>query len=171
MKNFKLVAALLSALMLVLAFAPYALAEADHGDSITLLIDRRVKPESFFHPGRFFASGAEVTVEVRDPVIRNYDGKPIESLTIQTASGQTRIPIDTVRGIELEGWIGRRTDDIPHIDCTVKANILLTDGTQKQVLMNADFGTIEGKTDRGDFFLKDPHTVKYIIIHRQGEEG
>ena len=171
MKNFKHVAALLSALMLVLAFAPYALADADHGDSITLLIDRRVKPESFFHIGRFFSPRSEATVEVLDPVIRNYDGKPIENLTIQTASGQTRIPIETVQEIELSGWIGRRTDDIPHIDCTVNADILLTDGTQKQVLMNADFGTIEGKTDRGDFFLSDPHTVKYITFHRQGEEG
>jgi hypothetical protein len=171
MKNSKPVALILSALMLVLAFAPYALAEADHGESITILIDRAVKPQSYFHIGRFFQKGRKKTVEVYEPVIRNYDGKPIESLTIQTASGRTQIPIETVQEIKLENWIERRTDDIPHIEQVVEAKILLTSGEQKKVLMNADFGTIEGKTERGEFFLADPITVRCIAFHRTQEEG
>jgi hypothetical protein len=171
MKNLKLTAALLSALMLVLAFAPYALANPDHGESITLLIDRAVKPESFFHIGRFFMppSRRKIIVEVYNPVIRHYDGSPIEGLIIQTSSGRTNIPIDTVQKITLKGWIGRRTDDIPRIERTVNATILLTNGTQKEVLMNADLGTIEGQTDRGEFFLKDPTTIKCISFRREGE--
>jgi hypothetical protein len=173
MKNFKCVAATMAALMLVLTFAPYALAEADYGESITITIDRRVKPQSFFQIGRFFAPKHHtvVSTEVYEPVIRNYDGKPIEHLTVQTASGQTRIPIDTVQGIMLNDWVERRRDDIPHIEHTVNANILFTNGKQEQVVMNADFGTIEGKTDNGEFFVADPTTVRCISFHREGEEG
>jgi hypothetical protein len=103
---------------------------------------------------------------VYDHVIRDYNNKPIEALTIQTTSGRTKIPIESVKAMRLNDWIERRTDDIPRVERTVNANILFVDGTQKQVLMNADFGTIEGKTDKGDFFLKDPHTVRYIEFHR-----
>lgn len=173
MKNLKLVSALLVALALLVTVAPHALAEADHGDSITLTLDRRVKPESFFHIGRFFLRGdrAATTITVYEPVIRNYDGKPIDSFTIQTTSGRTKVPIGTVKGIRLNDWVDRRTDDIPQIERTINANILFTNGTQKQVLMNADFGTIEGKTNRGDFFVSDPSTVRYIEFHRDNEEG
>jgi hypothetical protein len=173
MKNFKLVSALIMALAMFATVAPLALAEADQGDSITVTLDRRVRPESYFHPGRFFLWGDRVatTVTVYEPVIRNYNGDPIESFTIQTASGRTNVPIDTVQEICLNNRIGRRTDDIPDIERTVKANILFTNGTEKQVLMSADFGTIEGKTDRGELFVADPSTVRYIMFHRSSEEG
>ena len=173
MKSFKLVAALLVAVALFGVVAPQALAEPDHGDSITITLDRRVKPESFFNVGRFFLRGdrATTTVTVYEPVIRNNDGKPITGLTIQTASGQTKVPIDTVQGLSLDGWIGRQLDEIPNIERTVNANILFTNGTQKQVLMNADFGTIEGKTHRGELFVGDPCTIRHIDFHRGGEEG
>ncbi len=173
MKNFKLVSALLVAMALLVTAAPHVLAEPDHGDSITLTLDRRVKPESFFHVGRFFLRGdrAATTVTVYEPVIRNYDGKPIEGFTIQTVSGRTMVPIDTVQGIRLNDWVERRMDDIPQIERTVNANILFTNGKQKQVLMNVDFGTIEGKTSRGELFVEDPSTVRYIEFHRDSEEG
>ena len=168
MKHAKLAAILIVALTLTAAIAPGVVAEPDQGDSITITIDRKTKPVSFFHPGRFFLRGgrAEATVTVYDHVIRNYDNKPMEALTIQTTSGRTKIPIESVQAMRLNDWIERRTDDIPRVEHTVNANILFVDGTQKQVLMNADFGTIEGKTDKGDFFLKDPHTVRSIEFHR-----
>lgn len=171
MKNSKPVAILLAALMMVLAFAPCASAEPDQGESITLTIDRAVMPQSIFHPGRFLQDGRSMTVEVREPVIRNYYGDPIDGFTIQTASGRTKIPIENVRSIEFNNWIERRTDDIPRVERTVTANIVLTNGEKKQVLMNADFGTIEGKTDRGDFLLTDPITVRYIFFNRPEEES
>lgn len=168
MKYAKLAAILVVALTLTAAIAPGAVAEPDQGNSITITIDRTTKPQSFFHPGRFFirSEWKEATVTVYDHVIRDYNNRPIEFLTIQTTSGRTKIPIESVKAMRLNDWIERRTDDIPRVECTVNANILFVDGTQKQVLMNADFGTIEGKTDKGDFFLKDPHTVRYIEFHR-----
>lgn len=168
MRYAKLAAILVVALTLTAAIAPGAVAEPDQGNSITITIDRKTKPQSFFHPGRFFmrSERREATLTVYDHVIRDYNNKPIEALTIQTTSGRTKIPIESVKAMRLNDWVERRTDDIPHVECTVNANILFVDGTQKQVLMNADFGTIEGKTDKGDFFLKDPHTVRYIEFHR-----
>ncbi len=172
MKNFKLASALLVAVALLVTAAPHVLAEPDHGDSITITLDRRVMPESFFNIGRFFMreDRATTTVTVYEPVIRNYDGRPITGFTIQTASGQTKVPIDTVQELSLNGWIGRQLDEIPDTERTVNANILFTNGTQKQVLMNADFGTIEGKTNRGELFVGDPVTIKHIEFHRGGEE-
>ncbi len=166
MKNLKLISSLVVAAMLFAVVAPHAAAEGEQADAITITIDRAVKPQSFFHIGRFFAPRREATLTVYDPIIRNYDGRLTEKFTIQTASGRTDIPIDSVQAIRLNNWIERRTEDIPQVEWTVNANILLTDGTQKQVLMNADFGTIEGRTDRGEFFLKDPHTVRFIEFHR-----
>lgn len=161
MRSLKLAAALVLGVLLVTAFASSA--KADEG-SITITIDRRVMPRALLHPGLFFTKAETLTVT--DYVIRNYLGKPIEGFTVQTASGRTMIPIDTVQGIRLNEWVERRTDDIPGIEHTVNANILYTDGTEEQVLMNADFGTIEGTTELGEFFLKDPLTVRRLVFNR-----
>ena len=168
MKSLKLISSFLVAMMLFAVAVPYAAAEGEQADSITITIDRRVKPQSFFHIGRFFAKAdrREATLTVYDPVIRDYDGIPIKDFTVQTASGRTAIPIDTVEAIRFSSWLGRRTDDIERVEWTVNADILLTNGNEKQVIMAADFGTIEGKTDRGEFFLSDPHTVRYLEFHR-----
>ena len=168
MKSLKLISSLLAVMALLALAAPLATAGEKQADSITITIDRTVKPASFFHIGRFFArsDSKQATETVYDPVIRDYDGKPIEGFTIQTASGRTFIPIDTVKAMRLNDWIERRRDEIARVEFTVNANILFTNDTQKQVIMNADFGTIEGKTDHGDFFLKDPHTVRFIEFHR-----
>ncbi len=164
MKGFKLTSTLLAALMVVAVFAPCALAEGEQGDSITITIDRLVMPQSLLHPGR--ALTKPEIVMVYDHVIRSYDGKPIDSFTIQTASGRTDIPIENIREITIENDISRRTGDIHRIENVVEADIVLVDGTEKHVVMNADFGTIEGNTDRGEFFLKYPHTVRHIVFNR-----
>jgi OOP family OmpA-OmpF porin len=161
MRSLKLVSALLLGVALIAASAPVA--GADEG-SITITIDRRVMPRALLNPGLFFTRGETVTVE--NYVIRNYLGKPIEGFIVQTASGRTTIPIDTVQGIDVDRRVERRTEDIPDIERTVKANILYTDGTQEQVLMNADFGTIEGTTELGEFFLDDPLTVRKLVFNR-----
>ena len=168
MKGLKLTSALLTAFVLIAGFAPYCLAAGDQGDSITITIDRRVMPQSVFHAGRFALSDerAEATVTVFDHTIRNYDGKRIKSFTIQTSSGRTDVPIATVKEITIDNFVSRRTDDISRIENVVEADMVLVDGTEKHVLMNADFGTIEGKTNRGDFFLKYPHTVRHIVFNR-----
>lgn len=153
MKRFRIVAALLVAFMLVAGFAPYASAGVDQGNSITIELKAPHKR-------------VQGTVTVRDHVIRGYLGQPIEAITIQTASGRTKIPIENISEIKMGRCISRRTDDIPRIEHVVKADIILVDGTRKNVVMNADFGTIEGKTDRGDFYLGDPLTVKHIVFHR-----
>lgn len=164
MKIFKLASALLVVLALTAGYMSNAMADCEEGESITITIDRGVKPSSFFHPGRFFTKSATVTVY--EYVIRDYDGAPIEDLIIQTSSGRTTVPIDRVKEIRFGNWIKRESEDIRFVENVVKAEIVLTDGTEKSVLMNADVGTIEGKTNRGDFFLKDPHTLRNLVFNR-----
>ena len=161
MKGLRLVLAFLLALVLVAMLAGDAVAE---GESITITIDRKTMPQSVLHPGRFFTEPETVTVY--DYVIRNYSGKPIDGFIVQTSSGQTKVPVATVKEIRTEGWVHRRTADIEYVENVVRADMLLTDDSQMSVLMNADFGTIEGKTDLGDFFLKDPHTVRHLVFNR-----
>jgi len=161
MRRLKLAASLLIALALVAAFAPVSSAEEE---SITITIDRKTMPQSLLHPGRFFTK--QETVTVYDYVIRNYMGKPIEDFTIQTASGRTEIPVDTVAEIRFKNWVKRRTDDIERIERVVEADMFFTDGSEMNVLMNADFGTIEGSTELGDFFLKDPLAVRRLVFNR-----
>ena len=168
MKGFKIAAAILVALMLVGTHVPYVSAEQDQGKSITITLDRRTVPQSMFRAGRFFVDKDDVTatVTVFDHAIRDRAGTPIDGFTIQTASGQTKVPIETVKEIRFTGWVHRRTDDIELVEHVTEADILLTNGTEKNVLMSADFGTIEGKTERGDFFLGDSHTVRHLLINR-----
>ncbi len=133
-------------------------------DSVTLTLDRKTMPQSLLHPGRFFTKQEVVTVY--DYVIRDYRGEPIEGFTIQTASGLTKVPIDTVEEIRFKNWIKRRTDDIYLIERVVEADMFFTDGSQMRVLTNADFGTIEGRTELGDFFLGDPLAVRHLVFNR-----
>ena len=164
MRGLKLVSTLLLGVVLVAASA--SVARADDG-SITITIDRRVMPRVIFHPGLLFTKAETVTV--KDYVIRNYLGKPIGGFVIQTASGRTTIPIDAVQEIRMNEWVSRRTEDIPGIERVVEADILYTDGTRERVLMNADFGTIEGATELGEFFLGDPLTVRSLVFNRVEE--
>ncbi len=164
MRSHKLISALLLGLALAAAFASGSSAEEE---SITITIDRKTMPQSLLHPGRFFTK--QETVTVYDYVIRNYLGKPIEDFIVQTAAGMTKIPVDTVTEIRFRNWIKTRTSDIPNIERVVEAEMFFTDGTMMQVLMNADFGTIEGRTELGDFFLKDPATVRHLVFNRVEE--
>ncbi len=162
MKRSNVLSVLLLALFITSTFVSIAVAEEE--DSITITIDRKVMPQSLLHPERF-KTDAE-TFTVYDYVIRDYSGNPIDGFIVQTASGQTTIPIDTVKQIRTEGWIHRETDDIAYVENVVRAYFLFTDGTQEQYLMNADFGTIEGETDLGEFFLGNPHSVKSLTFNR-----
>lgn len=163
MNIFKLVSATLIAVMLFMAVGPDAMAE---DDSITITIDRRTMPQSVFHAGRFFRGGPK-TLTVYDYAIRDYLGKLTEGFTIQKSAGQLMIPIDTVKEININNWYSRRTDDIEYVENVARAEIILVDGSRIEALMNADFGTIEGKTDLGDFFLNDPHTVRRLVFNRE----
>jgi outer membrane protein OmpA-like peptidoglycan-associated protein len=149
------------AFALIAGLAPCVWAEED---SVTLTLDRKTMPQSLLHPGRFFTKQEVVTVY--DYVIRDYLGEPIEGFTIQTASGLTKVPIDTVEEIRFKNWIKRRTDDIYLIERVVEADMFFTDGSQMRVLTNADFGTIEGRTELGDFFLGDPLAVRHLVFNR-----
>jgi outer membrane protein OmpA-like peptidoglycan-associated protein len=164
MKGIRIAFALLVTLTLVAVFTPNATAE---GESITITIDRNVMPQTIFHPGRSRTEPATVTVY--DYVIRDYSGKPTKVFTLQTASGRTRVPLESVREITLDNWISRRTDDIPDVEHVVHVDMLLKDGTRIDSLMNADFGTIEGTVDNGEFFLEDPHTVRHIVFNESME--
>jgi len=164
MKVFSSTVALVVALSMVAVFAPCAKADQGNAKSITLTIDRTVMPQTVFYPGRTHTKPATVTVT--DFVIRDYSGAPIDSFIIQTVSGQTKIPIDEVKEIDFSGWTRRRTDDIPLIENITCAEMVFTDGTSRSVIMNGDFGTIEGETTLGDFFLSDPLTVEHLIFNR-----
>jgi hypothetical protein len=168
MKVLKVTSVCLIALMLVGTLIPTAMAEEESEGTLTLTLDRRVMPQSLLWPGRFLLTGDEVrmTVTLQDYVIRDYLGAPIEGFIIQTTSGQTRVPIETVKSIDFTGWVHRRTEDINYVENVTKADILLTNGKTKCVLMNADFGTISGKTERGDFIVSDPHTVMKLVFDR-----
>ena len=162
MKGLKPVVGLLVALTLLVAFAPCASADQE-GKSITITIDRKTMPQSIFQLGRFYTVSEKVTLT--DYEIRDYAGAPIDGLIIQTCSGQTKIPICTVKEIRLSRWFHRRTDDIFLVEDVVEADITLTDGTMRSVLMNANFGTIAGQSDLGSFFLGDPLTVRHLVFN------
>jgi hypothetical protein len=166
MKSFKIVSALMIALMLACCLVPNAMAEQKQEKTITLTMDRRVMPQSLFHPSVFLQDGSKVTVTVSDYVIRDYSGDPIKGFTVQTASGQTLIPIDDVKEIEFSGCVSTKTEDIDYVEHVSGAEILLVNGKKKNVVINADFGTIEGKTKRGDFFLGKPNTVVKLVFNR-----
>lgn len=161
MRGFKLGITILLALMLANIFVSNAVAE---GDSITLTIDRKTMPHALFRPSELLTESETVTVN--DYVIRDYFGEPIKGFVVQTASGETLLPIDTIKQIRTKGWIHRRTEDIDYVENVVKADILFTDGTREEVLMNADFGTIEGNTELGEFFLGNPHSIKSLVFNR-----
>lgn len=164
MKPFTLISVLLGALIMVALLTPCAVGECVQDESITITIDRKTMPSSVLHPGRFFIKGETVTVH--DFVIRDYFGIPIDGFVIRTSSGQTKVPVDQLEEIRLCRWPHRYSDDIKYIENVVEADMFLTDGTKMDVLMNADFGTIEGKTELGNFFLKDPHTVRRLVFNR-----
>ena len=168
MKLFKITSVCLIVLTLVASLVPNAVAEEAKDKTLTITIDRRVMPQSVLNAGRFFIEEDDVraTVTVRDYVIRDYTGDPIDGFIIQTASGQTKIPVDTVKKIEFANWVDRRTEDIDLIENVREADILLRNGQTKHALVNADFGTIEGKTNRGDFFLGKPHTIMKLVFDR-----
>jgi len=164
MKIFRSAAVLLVVFSLIHLCSPAVRAEQGNAESITITIDRTVMPQTVFHPGRVCTKAATVTVS--DFVIRDYSGIPIDSFIIQTVSGQTKVPIEDVKEITFSGWTHRRTDDIELIENVARAKMVLTDGTTKSVILNADFGTIEGRTDKGDFFLDLPHTVERLVFNR-----
>jgi hypothetical protein len=151
-------------LLLLAAHPAAALAEQGRAESITLVLDRAVMPVSIYHAGLFWTQPEIVTVH--DFVIRDYLGYPIDSFTVQKASAREEIPIETVNSIRQTGWICKNTKDIEGIEYVVPVVISLTDGRELETLMNADFGTIEGSTILGSFFLADPHTVKEMTFNR-----
>jgi len=161
MRGLKFATAILLGIALIAAVAPVARADAE---SITITISRTVMPQSLLHPGRFFQDPETLTVE--DYVIRNYLGRPIEDFMIQAASGLEKVPVETVKEISFNNRIRRRTDDLPRVERVVEADMVMTDGSTMHVLMNADFGTIEGRTELGDFFLEDPTTVRHLVFNR-----
>ncbi len=164
MKVLKSAVALLVVLTLAAAVAPNVAAEQGENESITITIDRATMPSTIFFPGRIFTKAQTLTVH--DFVIRDYDGIPIDGFVIQTSSGQTKVPINLVQEIRPSKWVNRYSDDIDFIENVTHADMVLTDGTEMNVLMNADFGTIEGKTEDGDFFLGNPYTVRRLVFNR-----
>jgi hypothetical protein len=166
MKVVHTVLVIMLALTLTAGLQAKAAAGQGGADSITITIDRNVMPVSIFHAGLFWTKPETVTV--RNFVIRNYAGKPIDGFVVQTASAQTKVPIGTVQEIKHTGWIRKDTQDIPHINYVVPVHMVLTDGRVLDTLMNADFGTIEGLTDLGKFFVADPHTVTHLAFNRTG---
>ncbi len=168
MKIAKTASVFLVALTLIAIFIPDVMAQMGNAESITVTIDRKTYPNIIFHP-RLWKSQPE-TVTLHDFVIRDYYGIPIDAFIVQTASGRTEIPIEQVAQICTKGWITRASKDIDLADSVIKADIVLTDGTQMESLMNLDFGTIEGKSELGDFYLNDPHTVRQLVFNR-GEQA
>lgn len=164
MKGLKSAVALLVVLTLAAAVTPNVMAEQGENESITITIDRVTMPSTIFFPGRIFTRAKTLTVH--DFVIRDYNGIPIDGFIIQTSSGQTKVPIYLVEEIRASGWIHRYSKDIDFTENVTSADMVLTDGTEMNVLMNADFGTIEGKTEDGDFFLGNPYTVRRLVFNR-----
>ncbi|GAB4337095.1 MAG: hypothetical protein Kow0099_10390 [Candidatus Abyssubacteria bacterium] len=171
MKVLKCMLIFLAVLTLTATLPTAVRAEAGGGPddgSLTLTLDRKYMPKTIFRPGLLFTDSDTITVH--EYVIRDYSGTPIEDFIIQTASGQTSIPVEKVREISFEQCVRHKTSDIDHVDFVQNARMVLTSGKEMDVLMNADFGTIEGKTKLGDFFLKDPHTVKKLVFNRAEAE-
>lgn len=156
--------ALSLSLALVMTAGAFTHAAAQSEESVTITIDRSTMPNSLLYPGRFFTEPETVTVH--NYVIRDYLGVPIEGFTIQTVSGQTKVPVNLVSEIRFDGWIHRETRDIDFVHFVEWGDMTLVDGAEMRVLFNADFGTIEGHTEDGEFFLGDPHTVRRIVFHR-----
>jgi len=169
MKALRTVLTVVSALAMVAVPTLATAACGVDSASITITIDRGTMPQSIFHPGRIFTKPETLTVN--EFVIRDYSGNPIDSFTIQTSSGRTEVPMNLIQEIRQKGWIHRRTDDIEYVENIVKADMLLTDGTEMSVIMNADFGTIEGKTELGEFFLGDPHSVRRLVFNRPEKQA
>jgi len=152
----KYLAAVLLVAAMMAVVSSGALAEQGRATSITVTLDRAVMPVTLYHPG--LMCGEPVVVTVNDFAIRNYFGVPIDGFLVQKASATVEIPIETVSEIRQTGWICRNTKDIEGIAYVVPVVITLTDGREVETLMNADFGTIEGFTERGFLFVEDPHT-------------
>ncbi|RJP19805.1 MAG: hypothetical protein C4520_12005 [Candidatus Abyssobacteria bacterium SURF_5] len=155
---------LLLVLALLAGFTSAARGEQGNARTITLTLDRAVMPAALYHPGTLCTGPMVVTVH--DFVIRNHFGLPIDSFIVQKASARVEIPIETVQEIRQTGWISKKTEDIPRIMYVVPAVITLTDGREIETIINADFGTIEGMTERGPFFLDDPHTITRLVFNR-----
>lgn len=151
-------------LAVVVALTLVGEAMAEKKESITVTLDRKVYPAVIFYPGLCWTEPQTVTVN--NYAIRNYLGIPVEGFIIQTVSGQTEVPLYLVKEIKFDGCIRHKTKDIDHIYFVQWADMTLVDGTRMRVLTNADFGTIEGDTEDGAFFLGDPHTVKHIVFNR-----
>ncbi|GAB4337100.1 MAG: hypothetical protein Kow0099_10400 [Candidatus Abyssubacteria bacterium] len=152
------------ALAVVVAVTLIGEVKAETKESITITIDRKVYPAVIFHPGLCRTQAETVTLD--NYAIRDYLGVPIEGFIIQTISGQTEVPLYLVKEIKFDGCVRHKTEDIDHIYFVQWADMTLVDGTQMRVLMNADFGTIEGDTEDGEFFLGDPHTVRHLVFNR-----
>lgn len=139
-------------------------AEQGGAKSVTLTLDRAVMPAALFHAA--WRATKPATVTVYDFVIRDFSGAPIDGFAVQKSSGRVEIPIETVKEIRQTGWISKHTEDIPRISYVVPVVITLTDGREVKTLMNADFGTVEGITEHGWFFLNDPQTVTSLVFNR-----
>ena len=163
-KKGKTILMLALALLVAATVCPDARGEQGGAETITLTIDRAVMPVTLYHPGLLWTEPATVTVQ--DFVIRDYFGVPIDEFTIQKASARVKIPIESVKEIRQTDWICRNTGDIPRVAYIVPVVITLTDGSELETLMNADFGAIEGMTETGPFYLQDPHTVTRLVFNR-----
>lgn len=164
MKMLKIASVFLVALLLLAILAPGTVAGQTADDTITITIDRKVMGQTIFHPGRRFTPSETLTVS--DYAIRDYTGKLIEGFIVQTSSGRTKIPVSSVKEIRISKWISRCTDDIELVENVAEAEFDLTDGSTHALLMNADFGTIEGQVEDDSFFLPDPLTVRRLVFNR-----
>lgn len=148
----------LVACMLTLVQAGPAQAQLD--DSLTLTIYPRVAHEKVW--GVVVPMGAPETVRVFNYRIFDLRGDGRDYLLLETASGQTRLLFDRVRRIDFVSY-PRQYSNNTRMESTryvVRCNIFLTDGTRiENAVVNAHWGLVEGETELGDFYLRDPFTV------------
>ena len=148
-----------------LIFAPWSV-QAETEDTLTLTFYPRVSHEQIL--GLVIPWGAPETVTVTNYRIADMRGGARGYIKLETASGITRLNFDDVRRIDFVSYprlheFGKRMESVIY---TVRSNVQLTDGSRiENAILNAHWGTVEGDTELGRFFLSDPMTVASLSFN------
>ena len=149
-----------------LAASPLSQAFANTSDTLTLTIYPRVSHEKIL--GVVIPWGDPETVTVSNFKITDLRGIPRDHILLETASGVTRLPLDTVKRIDFVSYarLYKYNSRMASVRYHIRANIFLTDGSRiENAVVNAHWGLVEGDTELGEFYLADPLTVSSLTFN------
>lgn len=140
-------------------------AETEAEDTLTLTMYPRVSHEKIL--GLVIPWGTPETVTVSNYRIADLRGDGRDHILLETGSGLTRLSFDDVRRIEFVSYprLHEMNERMQSATYTVRANVHLADGTRiENAILNAHWGTVEGDTELGPFFLSNPLTVASLTF-------